>query len=86
MTLIPCQFCNGQGEVIVIGPDTPIPHTMESGTPTTCDQCNGSGQMEACPSCGGKGFILGGDVPGPIYGEPADCPHCHGTGQFGGMR
>ncbi|WP_419806110.1 DnaJ C-terminal domain-containing protein [Terriglobus sp.] len=58
-----CPTCKGQGTV---------------GTPHTCPQCNGTGQVQqmsgrmkfntACPMCGGTGKV--GDA----------CPACHGEG------
>ncbi|GAA3760202.1 J domain-containing protein [Terriglobus aquaticus] len=58
-----CSTCKGQGTV---------------GTPHTCPQCNGTGQVQqmsgrmkfntACPMCGGSGKV----------GDP--CPTCHGEG------
>ena len=58
-----CNTCKGQGTI---------------GTPHTCPQCNGTGQVQqmsgrmkfntACPVCGGTGKV----------GDP--CPTCHGEG------
>lgn len=58
-----CGTCKGQGTV---------------GTPHTCPQCNGTGQVQqmsgrmkfntVCPMCGGTGKV----------GDP--CPTCHGEG------
>lgn len=42
----PCEDCDGgmgpQGHVRVIGPNTPLPHTNESGVIETCETCKGS--------------------------------------------
>lgn len=46
-------------------------------TTTTCDKCNGNGQVQ-CPACGGKG----GKKPDNLKFSWEPCACCNGKGEI----